>query len=195
MKSNIWIAAADNEIEQVLQYLNSGQYTANSKDENGYTPIHASVSYNNIELLRLLINKYNGDINIQDNDGDTPLHHVEELSMAKVVVEEFHANLGTKNNEGLSPVEYIENEMEYPEIVDYLRSLGDQSQQGSSPGSSEMAASEQQLVNEMASQVRYSFEHMEDANMSSEQRQQLEAILLSEHPEEQLRQHIQGLVH
>ncbi|KAH3679085.1 hypothetical protein WICMUC_001281 [Wickerhamomyces mucosus] len=123
MVNNIWIAAADNEINLVKQYITSGQYTANSKDPNGYTPIHAAVSYNNLDLLKILIREYSGDINIQDNEGDTPLHHVEDITTAKILIEEYKADFKIKNNDGEIPADYIEQDNEFPEVVQYLRSL------------------------------------------------------------------------
>lgn len=123
MVANIWVAAADNDINQVQQYLSNGQYTANSKDPNGYTAIHAAASYGNIELLRLLINNYGGDINIQDNDGDTPLHHCEELSVARLLVEEFKADWRKVNGEGKTAAVALEEDGEYVDIAEYLKSL------------------------------------------------------------------------
>lgn len=99
--TNIWIAAADNDIEYVQKAISSGSNTANDKDNNGYTPIHAAVSYGHIELLRYLISQ-GGNINITDNDGDTPLHSVESLIVARVLIEELNADWHLRNASGQS---------------------------------------------------------------------------------------------
>ena len=99
MVSNIWIAAADNQRQIVEQYINSNEYTPNSKDPNGYTAIHAAASYGHLNLLQYLIEK-GGDINIQDNEGDTPLHHVEDLKTAKYIVEKLGASYKIKTMMG-----------------------------------------------------------------------------------------------
>ena len=112
MVSNIWIAAADNQRQIVEQYINSNEYTPNSKDPNGYTVIHAAASYGHLNLLQYLIEK-GGDINIQDNEGDTPLHHVEDLKTAKYIVEKLGASYKIKNNDGLTAQQYIEEEDEF----------------------------------------------------------------------------------
>ncbi|KAG7820249.1 hypothetical protein KL928_001686 [Ogataea angusta] len=120
--SNIWIAASDNKIDKVREYIESGSYTANSKDPNGYTPMHAAASYGNLDLLRYLVSQ-GGDINIQDSDGDTPLHHVETLKAARFLIEELKADIKIKNKDGLTPAKYQEEEDEYPELIEYLSSL------------------------------------------------------------------------
>ncbi len=38
---------------------------------------HAAAAYGHIELMRYLLDDAGGDVNIVDNDGDTPLHHNE----------------------------------------------------------------------------------------------------------------------
>ncbi|KAG7706311.1 hypothetical protein KL914_003206 [Ogataea haglerorum] len=120
--SNIWIAASDNKLDKVREYIESGSYTANSKDPNGYTPMHAAASYGNLDLLKYLVSQ-GGDINIQDYDGDTPLHHVETLEAAKFLVEELKADFQIKNKDGLTPAKYQEEEDEYPQLIEYLSSL------------------------------------------------------------------------
>ena len=42
---------------------------ADVRDENGYTPVHAAVSWNHPELLRYLTSK-GGRINVTDHDGE-----------------------------------------------------------------------------------------------------------------------------
>lgn len=120
--SNIWIAASDGNLKLVKEYIESGSSSANAKDPNGYTPIHAAVSYGHIELLRYLISK-GGDINIQDSDGDTPLHHAETVDVAKILINEFKANYKLKNSEGLTPAKYQEEEDEFPELIEFLNKV------------------------------------------------------------------------
>ncbi len=69
---------SDNRDRSCRKIFTIGECTANSPDPNGYTPVHAAASYGHRDLLYKLINVYNGDINVRDEDGDTPLHHVED---------------------------------------------------------------------------------------------------------------------
>lgn len=185
MVANIWVAAADNQVDVIKSYLDSGKFTPNSKDPNGYTPIHAAASYGHIELLKLLIQN-GGNINIQDNEGDTPLHHVEELATATIMVEELGADYKLKNAEGQTAGEYIEEDGDFPELAQYLRSLMHDQPQSvlaelPSPGNVE------------GHHIRYSMEE-DNEDMSEERRKQLEEIANSENPEEALRKLVTSAV-
>lgn len=190
MVSNIWVAAADNQVEIVQSHIDSGAFSANSKDPNGYTPIHAAASYGHILLLKYLIEK-GGDINIQDTEGDTPLHHVEDLKTAKYIVEELNANYKIKNNDNQTPAAYIEEENEFPDIAQYLISLAHG--QPAATAAAEQNAFIESLPrpgNVDGHEIRYTLENEteEDAPVDDEERRKkIEAILNSENPEEALR--------
>lgn len=125
---NIWIAASDNKISLVENYLSSGNFSAVSADPNGYTPIHAAASYGHKELLEKLVTQYNGDINIKDSDGDTPLHHVEDYETCKFVIESLKGDYQIRNNDGLMPIEVLlqngdDNDKESLKMLTYLQNL------------------------------------------------------------------------
>lgn len=121
MSTNIWIAASDGDVARVRELLASG-HSPNDKDENSYTPMHAAASYGHLELLDVLLEN-GGDINITDDDGDTPLYTVENIATARYLVE-HGAVVNRVNLEGVSPIEHLQEE--YPEISEYLRSLSGQ---------------------------------------------------------------------
>ncbi|KAF8002675.1 hypothetical protein HF325_003640 [Metschnikowia pulcherrima] len=189
MVSNIWVAAADNQVEIVEEYLTSNEFSANAKDPNGYTPIHAAASYGHLDLLKMLVSN-GGDINIQDNEGDTPLHHAEDVVTAKFIVEELKADFKITNEEGQTAADYIEEEGEYPELAQYLRSLSHdkpETTNGSAleglpiPGSVDGHA------------IRYSMEE-DVGDIDPESRRKLEEIANSENPEEALRELVTSAV-
>jgi ankyrin repeat protein len=62
--------------------------------------MHASASYAHTDILEYLIS-VGGDINLRDDDGDTPLYVVESLEMARWMIERG-AQWGVVNEEGLS---------------------------------------------------------------------------------------------
>ncbi|KAI5952365.1 hypothetical protein KGF54_003231 [Candida jiufengensis] len=199
MSTNIWIAASDNKIDQVKQLIESGQFTSNSKDPNGYTPIHAAASYGNIDLLKYLITK-EGDINIQDNEGDTPLHHVEDLTTAKYLVEEIKADYKIKNNDGLTAMEYIEEEDEFPEVANYLKSLiHDKPTNKEIEKANDFLQSLPEPGNVNGHEIKYSLQTDTDEAISEEElqrrREKIEKILASENPEEGLRELVTNAVH
>ncbi|WPK24688.1 hypothetical protein PUMCH_001971 [Australozyma saopauloensis] len=186
MVANIWVAAADNDTKTVLTHLDSNNFTPNSKDPNGYTAIHAAASYGHIDLLKLLIER-GGDINIQDQEGDTPLHHVEDLETAKVIVEKLGGDFKIRNDEGQTAADFIEEEDEFPELAQYLRSLLHDKPTASVNDSLPEAG---QIDGH---NIRYTMEE-EGEPMDEERRKKLEAIVNSENPEEALRELVTSAV-
>lgn len=69
-------------------------------DDNTYTPLHAAASWGHVDILRYLVSK-GGDINITDEDGETPLFVVETVEMARLVLE-LGGNAEWKNAEGMT---------------------------------------------------------------------------------------------
>ena len=70
----------------------------NSKDSNGYTPLAAAVSYNHIDLIEFLISE-GADVNIRDNENDTPLDIAENVRVAQIFLH-HGADPFVKNSEG-----------------------------------------------------------------------------------------------
>ncbi|KAF2156035.1 hypothetical protein K461DRAFT_290995 [Myriangium duriaei CBS 260.36] len=107
--------------DAVLQHLASQPELASEQDFSGYSLLHAAVSYGHAELARKLITDFHVNVNIRDNDGDTPLAVVETVEMARLLVEEFGADLHSRNQEDQTPEEKIESEEEFPLVAAYLR--------------------------------------------------------------------------
>lgn len=185
--SNIWIAASDNNVDLVKEYISLGKHTANDKDANGYTPVHAAASYGHIELLDYLID-HGGDINIADNEGDTPLHVVEDASVAKNLIENYKADVKIKNNDGQTALEKLEEEDEFPEVIEYLRGvvgLVDNKNTANSVSPRPLPEN---------SSLRYTYEEQPES-IDPEQRRRLEEIVNSDNPTEGLRQLVKEAVH
>ncbi|KAK4692172.1 hypothetical protein P7C71_g4979, partial [Lecanoromycetidae sp. Uapishka_2] len=115
-----WILAADND-PQLLPLLRADPSIASSQDAHGYSLPHAAASYSHLDLLRTLVNEFHVDVNIKDEDGETPLFVVETVEFAQVLVEELKADLTIKNDEGLTAEEKIRTEGDFTTIADYLR--------------------------------------------------------------------------
>ncbi|TBU49844.1 ankyrin [Dichomitus squalens] len=120
-EKNIWIAAGDGDLERVRELIEVHSISANVPDENTYTPMHAAASYGHLNILEYLISQ-GGDVNVTDEDGDTPLYVVENVETARFLVERG-AVVNRHNSEGLSPAQYLEEE-EFPAVAAYLRSVG-----------------------------------------------------------------------
>ncbi|KAK9894446.1 ankyrin [Cystobasidium minutum MCA 4210] len=118
--ANLWTAASDGDIDRVKVESSSTGLTANSKDDNGYTALHAAASWGHADLLRTLVSEYAGDINIADNDGDTPLFTVESIDMCKLVLE-LGGDPTLVDNDGLSAAKFLLEDHE--DIARYLAQL------------------------------------------------------------------------
>jgi ankyrin repeat protein len=97
LEYNIWIAAGEGHTDQVIEHLSD--VGPDIQDDYGYTPLHAAASYGQDEIVRLLISDYKASVNIQDEQGDTALHLVEEVSTCKLLIE-LGADPQIRNEEG-----------------------------------------------------------------------------------------------
>ena len=89
--SNLWIAAGEGNLSLVQHYLSHGgpndsSLDPNAKDEFQYTCLHAAVSYSHIHVVEYLLDQ-GADVNISDGDGDTPLHVVENVDIARLLID------------------------------------------------------------------------------------------------------------
>ncbi|KAI9503385.1 ankyrin repeat-containing domain protein, partial [Coemansia spiralis] len=98
---NIWVASSDGDLDRVKEIVEADKTKVNAKDENGYTALHAASSWKRLDVLNYLIEN-NGDVNITDCDGDTPLHICEDVECAQLLLD-HGADPNAKNHEGLTP--------------------------------------------------------------------------------------------
>lgn len=188
---NIWIAASDGRIDLVKDFLSKGQ-TANDKDPNGYTPIHAAASYGHVELLKTLVNEYSGDVNIRDEDGDTPLHHCEDLTTAKFLIEELGADFNLTNDENKTCLQAWEEESENPDLIQYLRV------KSGIPDQEDAFGIDREQMSQFKENIRYTLENdpVDASNPEAmARRQRLEQIIQSENAEEELEKYIREMLH
>ncbi|QRW04077.1 ankyrin repeats [Ceratobasidium sp. AG-Ba] len=98
---NIWIAAGDGDLQRVRELVEEQGISPNAPDDViGYTPMHAAASYGHLDILGYLIGK-GGDVNITDEEGDTPLYTAETVTVAQFLVE-HGAEVDIKNSEDQS---------------------------------------------------------------------------------------------
>jgi len=83
--------------------------------------MHAAASYNHLDLLRTLVNEFNVDVNIKDEDGETALFVAETVDCAQLLVEELHADITVRGEEGRSAREAIEQDGDFTDVAVYLR--------------------------------------------------------------------------
>ncbi|KAF8440536.1 ankyrin repeat-containing domain protein [Boletus edulis BED1] len=116
---NIWVAAADGDVQRVQTLAIS----PNAPDPFTYTPMHAAASYAQLDVLAYLVQQ-GGDVNITDEDGDTPLYTVENIDTARWLID-HGAAIDRRNGAGVSPIEHIQED--FPEVAAFLQSRLDPS--------------------------------------------------------------------
>ncbi|KAF8962757.1 hypothetical protein BDZ97DRAFT_1823930 [Flammula alnicola] len=144
--------------------------------------MHAAASYGHIHVLEYLIS-CGGDVNITDNDGDTPLYTVENLETARYLVE-HGAVVARQNLEGVSVIDHLTED--FPQVADYLRSTLDPSTL-TAPAAQTTAAPSQHSQNVASEQLT-------SALMSSVQEIMQRAEAEGRDPEEELRQAVSRTV-
>ncbi|PHH61656.1 hypothetical protein CDD81_8067 [Ophiocordyceps australis] len=119
---NPFLLAADNN-PTLLPLLRGKPELASAQDDHGYSLLHAAASYNHLELLRTLVSEFNVNIDIKDEDDETPLFVVETPEAARLLVQELSANIWHTNAEGLTARRKLEAEGEFPATAAYLQSV------------------------------------------------------------------------
>lgn len=114
----------DTRPQAILTSLAQHPQLASARDAHGYSLVHAAASYSQLTVLRDLVQKYSADVNILDEDGETPLFATEKAEVARCLIEELGADTSIRNEDGKTAEDKIrEEEGEAHEVYQYLKSL------------------------------------------------------------------------
>ena len=111
-KCTPWVAASDGNLELVQKALTVLNLTPSTPDENGYTLVHAAAAYNQRHVLEWLMTQTDVNVNAQDDDGDTPLHHVDNVDAAKFLIESMQAIPTIVNSENKTAFQVRQEELQ-----------------------------------------------------------------------------------
>jgi hypothetical protein len=126
----------------VLEKLQAHPDIASKQDAHGYSLVHAAASYAHLDLLRALIQEFNVDPNIKDEDGETALFSVEDVEMAKALIE-LGTDMSLRNNDDQTAAQKLADEDEQPAIAAYLREVAGSSEDPTAGGATNGAAAGQ----------------------------------------------------
>lgn len=108
--STPWMAVSEGNLSLLQSSLAALSLPTSVADENGYTLLHAAASYNQLEILRFLLNS-GVNINATDNDGDTALHYAGALPSLRLLLE-HHADPTIVNSQGKTALQAKQEELE-----------------------------------------------------------------------------------
>ena len=109
--STPWLAASEGNLPLLQTSLATLNLNVNDSDENGYTVLHAASAYAQIPIIEWLLSQ-GINVNAVDHDGDSPLHHVDDVKAAKILIERGHANPMIVNHEGKTPVQVKQDNLQ-----------------------------------------------------------------------------------
>lgn len=110
-ESTPFIAASDGDLPLLQHALLTLNIPVNTADSNGLTLLHSAASYNQTEIMSWLFTQQSINVNAKDNDGDTPLHHCDNVQAMKTLIEEGKADWKVENDEGNNVLEMKEDEL------------------------------------------------------------------------------------
>jgi ankyrin repeat protein len=110
--STPFVAASDGDLDLLKQSLAHLSIPVTISDSNGLTLLHSAASYDQREIMEWLLLTQNVNVNAKDNDGDTPLHHCDQVNAARMLIDEGKADYRIKNNEGQTALDLKKEELQ-----------------------------------------------------------------------------------
>ena len=108
--STPWVAASDGDLELLKASIEKLGLEPGAADDNGFTCLHAACGYCRVDVIRWLLEANKVDVNCRDSEGDTPLHHCDDATSARMLIE-AGADFQLKNDDGKTPLQAKEEEL------------------------------------------------------------------------------------
>lgn len=109
--STPWMAASEGNLPLLQSSLSVLYLPVSCADDNGYTLLHAASAYAQVHVMEWLFSQQ-VNVNAVDNDGDSALHHVEDVKAAKVLIERGHANPMVANSDNKTALQVKLNDLQ-----------------------------------------------------------------------------------
>ena len=114
--------AASAGFPEIFQFLYENTEDKNPKDCYGQTPLHLAALQENPEFLELLIGIYGKNVDVEDNDGNSPLHYSTGNYKIFQIVYQYAQNKQPKNHKGQTPLDW-KSAPDYsdPQVIKFLK--------------------------------------------------------------------------
>ncbi len=102
--------AIDDAKSYLVPLLLEGGADANSKDDNGYTPLHRAARLGLSEETIEALVKHGAEVNAKDKYGMTPLSIAVrngDYNLAKLLIEKFHADVNSRDKSGKTVLDHL----------------------------------------------------------------------------------------
>jgi len=117
--ATIFSAASEGNLALLQSSMSQLNFAVTTADENGYTLIHAASSYNQLAILKFILDNldrsninYTAFINASDNDGDTALHYAGSADVARVLVADGRMDTKIVNMQGKNALQAKKEELD-----------------------------------------------------------------------------------
>ena len=127
IKDQLFDALSSHNSEEALRLLSLLSNPRKVKYSYNSTILHYAALYGLLDIVQVLINKYQFDPHCVDDNGGTPLHyaaHNEDPNIVKYLITECHCDPLSKDKDGGTPLDDANGE-EFQDVIQYLESITD----------------------------------------------------------------------
>jgi len=117
--ATIFSAASEGNLPLLQSAMTQLNFHPTTPDENGYTLLHAASSYNQLGIVKYLLDNLNRNdpgctafINAGDNDGDSALHYAGNIEAAQMLIEDGRIDPNKVNSQGKTALQAKKDELE-----------------------------------------------------------------------------------
>jgi hypothetical protein len=117
--ATVFSAASEGNLPLLQSAMARLSFAPTTADDNGYTLLHAASSYNQLGILKFLLDNLDRNnpgfiafVNAGDNDGDTALHYSGTADAARMLIEDGRTDPNKVNSSGKTALQTKKEELE-----------------------------------------------------------------------------------
>jgi len=102
------VLAAQHGNEEMIRLLINAGADPNGQDSEGFSALHKSAACSNADVLKLLLEEYNGDINLRLLNGSRPIHSAASSGRVEQIktLLAAGADIDSQNDDGMTPLHW-----------------------------------------------------------------------------------------